>query len=83
MLHRACDKIIFFLPVILFHGIFDCGASNILCILVSAFTAESRALNSAGDPAPEGNQNTTAACIWRAVPSRRQSGWDTALVIFP
>ena len=29
MLHRACDKIIFFLPVILFHGIFDCGASNI------------------------------------------------------
>ena len=63
MLHRACGKIIFLLPGILFHGILTAERSIYLRIPVSAFTAESRALNSAGDPAPEGSQNTTAACI--------------------
>ena len=53
MLHRACDKIIFFLPGILFHGILTAERSIYLRIPVSAFTAESRA--------PEGSQNTTAA----------------------
>ena len=53
MLHRACGKIIFFLPGILFHGILTAERSIYLRIPVSAFTAESRA--------PEGSQNTTAA----------------------
>ena len=53
MLHRACDKIIFFLPGILFHGILTAERALYLRIPVSAFTAESRA--------PEGSQNTTAA----------------------
>ena len=40
MLHRACDKIIFFLPGILFHGILTAERSIYLRIPVSAFTAE-------------------------------------------